>query len=202
MARPPGPNREETVRSKKPKGVMLELWAIGLAYNLVRLEIESIAEQATVPRTPRAVMAAPVAGGEARVLAGADATGYGTVPGLGSRGFVAPLRMDSSFVYTVDGLNIVRIAKATGVSSTLVTAEGPISALAVGDMRIYWAESSTTGNFAVSVLKSAPLAGGDAIVLADDFFYVLPPEPVMSDIVVTQTNLLWAANGTLWRLSW
>src|SRR5579872_3296970 len=41
--------REETILSKKPKGVMQELWAIGLAYNLVRLEMERIAEQAELP---------------------------------------------------------------------------------------------------------------------------------------------------------
>lgn len=41
--------REETIRSKKPKGVMQELWAIGLAYNLIRLEMERIAEQVDLP---------------------------------------------------------------------------------------------------------------------------------------------------------
>ena len=41
--------REETIRSKKPKGVMQELWAIGLAYNLVRLEMERIAEKVELP---------------------------------------------------------------------------------------------------------------------------------------------------------
>ena len=41
--------REETIRSKKPKGVMQELWAIGLAYNLVRLEMERIAQDADLP---------------------------------------------------------------------------------------------------------------------------------------------------------
>jgi hypothetical protein len=41
--------REETIRSKKPKGVMQEVWAIGLAYNLVRLEMERIARDAKLP---------------------------------------------------------------------------------------------------------------------------------------------------------
>jgi hypothetical protein len=41
--------REETIRSRKPKGVMQELWAIGLAYNLVRLEMERIAKEAQLP---------------------------------------------------------------------------------------------------------------------------------------------------------
>ena len=41
--------REETIRSKKPKGVNQELWAIGLAYNLVRLEMERIAAAAKLP---------------------------------------------------------------------------------------------------------------------------------------------------------
>jgi hypothetical protein len=42
-------DRQEAIRSKTPKGVMQELWAIGLAYNLVRLEMERIAEEADVP---------------------------------------------------------------------------------------------------------------------------------------------------------
>lgn len=41
--------RHEAIRSRTPKGVMQELWAIGLAYNLVRLEMERIADEADVP---------------------------------------------------------------------------------------------------------------------------------------------------------
>src|SRR5690349_14343526 len=41
--------RQEAIRSKTPKGVMQELWAVGLAYNLVRLEMERIAKEADVP---------------------------------------------------------------------------------------------------------------------------------------------------------
>ena len=40
--------RQEAIRSKTPKGVMQELWAVGLAYNLVRLEMERIAKEADV----------------------------------------------------------------------------------------------------------------------------------------------------------
>ncbi len=42
-------DRQEAIRSKTPKGVLQELWAIGLAYNLVRLEMERIAEEADLP---------------------------------------------------------------------------------------------------------------------------------------------------------
>jgi hypothetical protein len=41
--------RQEAIRSKTPKGVMQELWAVALAYNLVRLEMERIALEANVP---------------------------------------------------------------------------------------------------------------------------------------------------------
>jgi hypothetical protein len=41
-------DRQEAIRSKTPKGVLQELWAIGLAYNLIRLEMERIAEEADV----------------------------------------------------------------------------------------------------------------------------------------------------------
>jgi hypothetical protein len=41
--------RQEAIRSKTPKGAMQELWAVGLAYNLVRLEMERIAKEADVP---------------------------------------------------------------------------------------------------------------------------------------------------------
>jgi hypothetical protein len=43
--------RQEAIRSKTPKGVAQELWAIGLAYNLVRLEMERVAAEADVPPT-------------------------------------------------------------------------------------------------------------------------------------------------------
>ena len=41
--------RQEAIRSKTPKGVLQELWAVGLAYNLVRLEMQRIAKEADVP---------------------------------------------------------------------------------------------------------------------------------------------------------
>jgi hypothetical protein len=40
--------REETTRSKTPRGVTQELWGLALAYNLVRLEMERIADEAGV----------------------------------------------------------------------------------------------------------------------------------------------------------
>jgi len=44
-------DREETIRSKSPKGVEQEVWGIFLAYNLVRLEMERVADEAGVPPT-------------------------------------------------------------------------------------------------------------------------------------------------------
>lgn len=44
-------DREEALRSKTPTGVMQELWALGLAYNLVRLEMERVAAEAQVAPT-------------------------------------------------------------------------------------------------------------------------------------------------------
>ena len=41
--------REETTRSKSPQGVAQELWALALAYNLVRFEAERVAADAGVP---------------------------------------------------------------------------------------------------------------------------------------------------------
>src|SRR5690349_8200126 len=40
--------REETTRSRTPRGVSQELWGLALAYNLVRLEMERIATEAGV----------------------------------------------------------------------------------------------------------------------------------------------------------
>ena len=42
---------EESIRSKKPDGVRQELWGILLAYNLVRLEMASIAEEEKIEPT-------------------------------------------------------------------------------------------------------------------------------------------------------
>ena len=43
--------REETIRSRTPDGVRQELWGIGLAYNLVRVEMERAADEAGVEPT-------------------------------------------------------------------------------------------------------------------------------------------------------
>jgi Insertion element 4 transposase N-terminal/Transposase DDE domain len=44
-------DREEAIRSKKPDGVRQELWGVLLAYNLVRLEMESLAREAKIAPT-------------------------------------------------------------------------------------------------------------------------------------------------------
>ena len=41
--------REETTRSKSPRGVAQELWGLAIAYNLVRFEAERVAADAGVP---------------------------------------------------------------------------------------------------------------------------------------------------------
>ena len=41
-------DRQETIRSKTPAGVRQELWGIALAYNLVRVEMERVADEAKV----------------------------------------------------------------------------------------------------------------------------------------------------------
>jgi hypothetical protein len=40
--------RQEAIRSRKPRGVFQELWGVALAYNLVRMEMIRIAEEADV----------------------------------------------------------------------------------------------------------------------------------------------------------
>jgi len=42
-------DREEAIRSKSPEGVAQELWGILLAYNLVRREMEAIADEVSLP---------------------------------------------------------------------------------------------------------------------------------------------------------
>jgi hypothetical protein len=44
-------DREESLRSKSPSAVAQELWGVFLAYNLVRLEMERVADEAGVPPT-------------------------------------------------------------------------------------------------------------------------------------------------------
>jgi hypothetical protein len=51
-------DREETIRSKSPTAVAQELWGILLAYNLVRLEMERVADQAGVEPTRISFIAA------------------------------------------------------------------------------------------------------------------------------------------------
>ena len=51
-------DRKESIRSKTPDGVRQELWGIALAYNLVRVEMERVAEEAGVPPTRISFVAA------------------------------------------------------------------------------------------------------------------------------------------------
>jgi hypothetical protein len=51
-------DREETIRSKSPTAVRQELWGVFLAYNLVRLEMERVAEAAGVEPTRISFVAA------------------------------------------------------------------------------------------------------------------------------------------------
>jgi len=44
-------DREETIRSKSPNAVTQEMWGILIAYNLIRREMELIADEAKVPPT-------------------------------------------------------------------------------------------------------------------------------------------------------
>lgn len=50
--------REETTRSKSPRGVAQELWGLAIAYNLVRFEAERVADEAGVPPTRISFVAA------------------------------------------------------------------------------------------------------------------------------------------------
>ena len=50
--------REESTRSRSPRGVAQELWGIALAYNLVRFEAERVAAEAGVPPTRVSFIAA------------------------------------------------------------------------------------------------------------------------------------------------
>lgn len=50
--------REESTRSRSPRGVAQELWGIGIAYNLVRYEAERVAADAGVPPTKISFVAA------------------------------------------------------------------------------------------------------------------------------------------------
>jgi len=50
--------REESTRSKSPRGVAQELWGLALAYNLVRFEAERVAAEAGVPPTRVSFVAA------------------------------------------------------------------------------------------------------------------------------------------------
>ena len=51
-------DREETIRSKSPVGIRQEVWGILLAFNLVRLEMERIADEAGVEPTRISFVAA------------------------------------------------------------------------------------------------------------------------------------------------
>jgi len=51
-------DREESIRSKSPTAVAQELWGVFLAYNLIRLEMERVADEAKVESTRISFVAA------------------------------------------------------------------------------------------------------------------------------------------------
>ncbi len=72
--------REECIRSRTPEGVRQELWGIAIAYNLVRREMERVAEQARVPPTRISFVAALMYFREEMAWMVGRRLAFGTIP--------------------------------------------------------------------------------------------------------------------------
>lgn len=72
--------REECIRSRTPEGVRQELWGIAIAYNLVRREMERVAEKARVPPTRISFVAALMYFREEMSWLVGRRLAYGTIP--------------------------------------------------------------------------------------------------------------------------
>lgn len=72
--------RREAIRSRSPDGVRQELWGIALAYNLVRVEMERIADEAGVPPTRISFTASLAVIREEIGRMGGDRFAPGTIP--------------------------------------------------------------------------------------------------------------------------
>jgi hypothetical protein len=73
-------DRQESIRSRSPEGVRQELWGIALAYNLVRVEMERVADEMNVPPTRISFTAALALIRETFWWMGGRRFAYGTVP--------------------------------------------------------------------------------------------------------------------------
>jgi hypothetical protein len=72
--------RQEAIRSRSPEGVRQELWGIALAYNLVRVEMERIADEVDVPPTRISFTASLALIREEIGRIGGDRFAPGTIP--------------------------------------------------------------------------------------------------------------------------
>jgi len=73
-------DREEAIRSRTPDGVRQELWGIAIAYNLVRLEMERAAAEASVPPTRISFVAALSMIRRELILLTGRRPSFGTIP--------------------------------------------------------------------------------------------------------------------------
>jgi hypothetical protein len=73
-------DRQETIRSRSPEGVRQELWGIALAYNLVRVEMERVADEVGVPPTRLSFTASLALIRETLLWIGGRRFSWGTVP--------------------------------------------------------------------------------------------------------------------------
>jgi hypothetical protein len=88
------------------------------------------------------------------------------------------LKSDGSFLYWADSLSIQRARMPDGEATSLVPSRGVPLGLAVGDVDLFWVDSSTT------TLLRAPKTGGDStnVPIAGG---------LAEDIAVDQDNLYW-----------
>jgi hypothetical protein len=172
-----------------------------------------------------AVVAAPLNGGSTVTVGQAiasnacpDPNGFGGQGGYMGYGLLSlgatPLAMDSTYVYTADGLNVVRINKTTGQSTTLATADagGVISAVAVDGQRVYWAENhapgASLGSNGIGYIKSASLDGtcpGGVLASVSLPNFFLYGGFGYWDLLVDAHNLYWSVevqreSWQIWRL--
>lgn len=148
---------------------------------------------------PGVVMSIPVSGGTPALLA----TGAFFADAIAARNGVVVFGQVDVFARTASGVStrIVRL-DPSGESRVLATTDHYVETILIDDVNVYWLDASTQfveGALDDGRIRLVPLAGGDAVVLADRQF--LP-----RSLTKVGDDLLWASDvfeslsGTVWRM--
>jgi hypothetical protein len=134
-----------------------------------------------------------------RVAKGPLAGGAGTTLASGIASSMAPIAVDASHVYLLDGDFIKTLPTAGGIVEKLVPVRGDIGDIslvnqdiAVDGTSVYWTIKDIAGG---PTLQKVPLAGGAPVTLSVDSTGLPQPQECLWRIALDSQNVYWSAQS-------